>query len=86
LLDTSVRMKIPPGTQPGSVFRVRGKGLPRPGGSGRGDAHVRVRVEVPSHLSQEGRALLDKLDQTLGDGAYPQRKAFRARARRRSGR
>jgi molecular chaperone DnaJ len=81
LLDTCVRMKIPAGTQPGSVFRVRGKGLPRAGGGGRGDAHVRVRVEVPREISDEARGVLGKLDQALGEEAYPQRKAFRARAR-----
>lgn len=79
LLDGCVRMKIPAGTQPGSVFRVRGKGLPRPSG-GRGDAHVRVRAEVPTELSDEARDLVSKLERALGDDAYPQRKAFRARA------
>lgn len=85
LLDTCVRMKIPAGTQPGSVFRVRGKGLPRAGG-GRGDAHVRVRVEVPSGVTHEARALLHQLEQALGEDAYPQRQAFRARAREVGGR
>jgi len=54
LLDARVRMKIPAGTQPGSVFRVRGKGFPTPGG-GRGDAHVRVQVEVPSVCGDDAR-------------------------------
>ena len=75
LLDAPVRMKIPAGTQPGSVFRVRGKGLPTPGG-GRGDAHVRVQVEVPSACSDEARAALLKLGALLGDDAYPRRRAF----------
>jgi molecular chaperone DnaJ len=83
LLDACVRMKIPAGTQPGSVFRVRGKGLPLPGG--RGDAHVRVRVEVPSEVSPEASCLLGQLEQVLGEDAYPQRKAFRACARATSG-
>ncbi|MGD0836520.1 MAG: J domain-containing protein [Polyangia bacterium] len=78
LLDACVRMKIPAGTQPGSMFRVRGKGLPLPGG--RGDAHVRVRVEVPSEVSPAASALLSQLEQVLGEDAYPERKAFRARA------
>ncbi len=81
LLDTCVRMRIPAGTQPGTVFRVRGKGLPRPGGGGRGDAHVRVRAEVPSDIPDEARGLFAKLDQALDEDAYPQRKVFRARAR-----
>jgi molecular chaperone DnaJ len=85
LLDGCVRMKIPAGTQPGSVFRVRGKGLPRTGGGPRGDAHVRIRVEVPGALSDEARDLLGKVEQALGEDAYPERKAFRARARSTSG-
>jgi molecular chaperone DnaJ len=80
LLDHQVRMKIPPGTQPGTVFRVRGKGLPRPGG-GRGDAHVRIAVEVPAAASDEAKALLAKLGGALGEDVYPRRAAFRARVR-----
>lgn len=84
LLDTVVRMKIPPGTQPGAVFRVRGKGLPRPHG-GRGDAHVHIAIELPTSVSEEARALLAKLGDTLDDSAYPRRAAFRERARAASG-
>ena len=80
LLDCQVRMKIPPATQPGTLFRVRDKGLPRPGG-GRGDAHVRIAVEVPTTVPDEARDLLTKLDKALGTEAYPRREAFRARAR-----
>jgi molecular chaperone DnaJ len=75
LLDARVRMKIPAGTQPASVFRVRGKGLPATGG-GRGDAHVRVQVEVPSVTGEEARAALDRLAGLLGEDAYPRRRAF----------
>jgi molecular chaperone DnaJ len=85
LLDARVRMKIPAGTQSGSVFRVRGKGLPRASGSGRGDAHVRVVVEVPANTSNEARALLTQLGTALDDSAYPRRQAFRARARGKGG-
>lgn len=86
LLDVCVRMKIPAGTQPGSMFRVRGKGLPRPGGGPRGDAHVKIRVEVPATISEEARDLFGKLEQALGEDAYPERKAFRGRARGVAGR
>jgi len=80
LLDCQVRMKIPPATQAGAEFRVRGKGLPRSDG-GRGDAHVRIAIEVPASVPPEGRELLSKLDKVLGPEAYPRREAFRARAR-----
>ena len=85
LLDTRVRMKIPAGTQPGSVFRVRGKGLPTSGG-GRGDAHVRVQIEVPNAYGDEARVALQTLAERLGDEAYPRQRDFRdllATARRR---
>ncbi|MBN2573180.1 MAG: molecular chaperone DnaJ [Deltaproteobacteria bacterium] len=78
LLDEQVRMKIPPGTQSGAVFRVRRKGLPRPAG-GRGDAHVQVAIEVPTAVPDEARALLERLGPALGAAAYPRRAAFRAR-------
>jgi len=81
LPGTTVRMKIPPGTQAGAVFRVRGKGLPRAGG-GRSDAHVRISVEVPTALSDEAATLLTRLGEVCDDSSYPRRKAFRNRARR----
>jgi molecular chaperone DnaJ len=81
LLGARVRMKIPAGTQPGTVFRIRGKGLPRATGTGRGDAHVRISVEVPSASSAEAQVALENLGRAIGDSAYPRRAAFRARAR-----
>lgn len=46
-LDGQVSIKVPPGTQPDSMLRLRGKGLPRFGGGARGDLYVRVRVHIP---------------------------------------
>lgn len=51
-------MTIPPGTQSGKLFRLRGQGLPVLEGRGRGDQHVRVFVEVPKKLSERQRELL----------------------------
>lgn len=59
-LNGPVRLKVPGGTQPGKVFRVRGKGIPRPRG-GAGDLLVTVQVEVPRKLSREARELIAKL-------------------------
>lgn len=78
LLDEQVLMKVPPGTQAGAVFRLRGKGIPRPGGGARGDAHVRVLVETPVELGDEARALLARLEPLLAE-SLPRRQAFRAR-------
>jgi molecular chaperone DnaJ len=76
LLDSTVRMKVPAGTQSGSVFRLRGKGLPR-AGQPRGDAHVRVVVETPQALSEEARALLERMESLLPAESLPRRRAFR---------
>jgi molecular chaperone DnaJ len=76
LLDERVRMKIPVGTQPDSIFRIRGKGLPQANGN-RGDAHVRVQVEIPSVVSEEARDTLRKMSTLLGDDAYPRQRVFR---------
>ncbi len=56
-------LKVQPGTQTGTVYRIRGKGLPRLGEGGRGDLHVRVRVWTPTHLTPEQKELLEQLAQ-----------------------
>jgi molecular chaperone DnaJ len=61
-----VSLKVPAGTQDGRTMRVRGKGAPRLKG-GRGDLHVRVRVQVPERLSKEQKQLFEKLAGTLPD-------------------
>ena len=59
------RVNLPEGTQSGTVLRLRGQGVPRLGGRGRGDLHVLVRVGVPTDLSKEQRELIEKLAETL---------------------
>lgn len=70
-LDGVVTMKIPPGTQTGTAFRLRGRGAYRLRGAGRGDHLVRVEVEVPRHLTAEQRELLERLAALEEDGANP---------------
>jgi molecular chaperone DnaJ len=65
---------VPPGTQSGALFRIRGRGLPKAGV--RGDAHVRLVVEVPTALPEGARALVEQLAGALGDAVYPKRQAF----------
>ena len=55
-----VRLEVPHGTQPGHVFTVKGKGLPKYGGWGKGDQYVRVNVEIPRNLSSQQKELLKK--------------------------
>jgi molecular chaperone DnaJ len=81
VLDGIVRMRVPPGTQAGTQFRLRGKGFPR--AAGRGDAHVRIFVETPASLSGDAQAALEKVMPLLTDDAMPRRQAFRAVARAR---
>ncbi len=64
-LNGEERLKIPEGTQSGAVFRVKGKGLPDPHGSGRGDLYYMVRVITPSKLTKEQHKLMEQLDATL---------------------
>lgn len=56
-------LKIQAGTQTGTIYRIRGKGLPRLGEGGRGDVHVRVHVWTPTRLTVEQRALLEQMAQ-----------------------
>lgn len=70
-LEEPVTVKIPAGTESGKVFRVRGRGIPKPKG-GRGDLLATVRVQVPKKISKEERALIEKLAE-LDGGAAAQR-------------
>ncbi len=60
------RLKIAPGTQPGKILRLRGKGLPSPDGSGTGDELINVMVYVPEHLSDAEKADIEKLRDAPG--------------------
>ncbi|OGI22314.1 MAG: molecular chaperone DnaJ [Candidatus Moranbacteria bacterium RIFCSPHIGHO2_01_FULL_55_24] len=60
-VDGSVNMKVPAGTQPGEVFRIRGKGVPHLGRSGRGDHLVTITVRVPKKVSKEMKKTLEHL-------------------------
>ncbi len=66
-LDGKVKYTIPEGTQTGTVFRLRGKGIQRLNASGRGDQFVKVRVETPMNLTSEQKELLRKLGETFGE-------------------
>lgn len=65
--ESKVEVTVPPGTQPGEVLTVRGKGLPRIDGRGRGALQVLVQIAVPKKLSERASALLKELDAELGN-------------------
>ncbi len=64
-VDGKEKLEIPAGTQPGRVFTLRGKGVPRLRQGGRGDQQVIVNVEIPTRLTAEQRELFEKLARTL---------------------
>jgi molecular chaperone DnaJ len=73
-MSGSKRLRVQPGTKHGTVQRLRGEGPPRLGGKGRGDIHYRFVIDVPSTLSPEQTAALDKLSEVMnGD---PRAKLF----------
>lgn len=65
-LDGKVNLKIPPGTQSGKIFRLKGKGIPHLHGYGRGDELIRIVVWTPTRLSREEKELFEKLAQSPG--------------------
>jgi len=60
-LGGRLKVKVPPGTQPDEILRLRNKGLPRFHGSGRGDINIRIQVQVPEKLSKKERKLYEQL-------------------------
>jgi len=60
-IDGDMTMKVPSGTQPGEVFRIRGKGVPHLGHFGRGDHLVTISLFVPKKISREEKSLIEKL-------------------------
>ncbi|MDL2215864.1 molecular chaperone DnaJ [Ruminococcaceae bacterium OttesenSCG-928-N02] len=78
-VEGKVQYTIPEGTQPGAVFRLRGKGVKYVNGKSKGDQYVRVILEVPKKLSKEQREKITGFEATLTDENYEERKGFFAR-------
>jgi len=76
-LEGPVTVKIHPGTQPGEVIRLKGKGMPRFRGYGKGDLLVRVGISVPEKLTSQQRALLEQLAKELNQDVQPKSRRFR---------
>lgn len=76
-MEEKVTYKIPAGTQPGTTFRLRGKGIPAPNSAAlKGDLYVKVILEVPSKLTDEQKELLEKFDNAMEADAYQKKKSF----------
>lgn len=74
-LKGRARVKIPPGTKSGTIFRLRGNGLPDLQHGGRGDQHVRVEVVIPKKVSRREKELLEEL-KSLQDEKVGKNKGF----------
>jgi molecular chaperone DnaJ len=82
-LEGSTVIKVLPGTSPGKVLRLGGRGLPRLGRSGRGDLHLQIELEIPQNLRSASADALQKWSLELKEENHPRRAAFDEAVRRR---
>lgn len=75
-IDGRVSYQVHEGTQPGDVFKLKGKGIPNLGGRGRGDQFVRITIEVPKNLSAKQKEILQEFDSVADEKNYQKRKNF----------
>jgi molecular chaperone DnaJ len=75
-LKEKVSYKIPEGTQPDTVFRLRGKGIKSLRSNRTGDLYVKVNLEIPTKLNSKQKKLIKELGETLTEDAYSKRKSF----------
>ncbi len=75
-IDGTVKWTLPAGTQPGTVFRLKGKGVQRLQREGRGDQMVKISIEVPKNLNKKQREALEAFENTLDDKNYEKRSSF----------
>lgn len=75
-LDSPVKYNVPEGTQPGTVFRVKGAGIQNLRGAGKGDLFVEVSVEIPKRLTDRQKEILRQFDGTVTGKEYEQKKSF----------
>ena len=81
-LSGKASLKIPPATQSGTTFRLRGKGMPNLRGGHQGDQLVRVHVEVPQSLTAEQRRILEEFARVSGDANEPTSRSFFEKAKK----
>ncbi|HRI89552.1 MAG TPA: molecular chaperone DnaJ [Candidatus Hydrogenedentes bacterium] len=81
-LTGEAELKVPPGTQPGTLFRLRGMGIKDLRGYHKGDQIVRVQVEIPTRISKEQREAIDKFAQLSSEKTYPLYQRFMERLKK----
>jgi molecular chaperone DnaJ len=80
-LNGETEIRIPPGTQPGTMFRLKGKGIKNVQGYGHGDLHVRINVEVPTHLTAAQKAKLQEYAALCNGEESPMSRSFFEKAK-----
>ena len=75
-IDGKVKYTLPEGTQSGTTFRLKGKGIPSINGRGRGDQYVTVYIDTPKNLNKEQKEALKKFAETMGESNYEEQKKF----------
>jgi len=81
-LQGKATVKIPAGTQPGALLRLKGRGVKNLQGYGQGDLHVRVQVEVPTQLNSEQRQKLTEFAALCDGREMPLSQSFFAKAKK----
>jgi molecular chaperone DnaJ len=75
-LEGETPLRLRPGTQPGETIRIKGKGMQRFRGYGKGDLLVRIGLSVPEKLTSQQRMLLEQLAREFGQDAQPKSRKF----------
>jgi molecular chaperone DnaJ len=81
-LHGKVKLKIPTGTQTGTNFRLKGKGVPNVRGYGQGDQHIKIRVVTPTKLSAKQKQLIRELAEISGDEGLGEDQGFFTKVKR----
>jgi molecular chaperone DnaJ len=80
-LDGRGKLRVPAGTQPGAVLRIKGKGIPHRSGLRRGDQRIEVAVEVPTRLTERQREILEALAKELREDVLSEQRTFMGKLR-----
>ena len=72
-LEEKIKYKVPAGTQPGTIFRLKGKGIASPRGGRKGDMYIKVNLEIPTKLSSKQK---DAMGNALDEGCYKGKSKF----------
>ena len=76
-VDGDVKYTVPAGTQSGTIFRLKGKGVPRVNSSGRGDQYVKVIVDIPKNLNEKQEEALKAFMEATGEAVEGEHKSHK---------